>query len=507
MRCLLPCLALFLCALTPAARAETPPGRGFAFCTVTDTSHTPARVWASPVVEAEYPADDPAGFRRGLALADEFLAVVQSRGGEGNKMCNVTATAQEAAQLRAEAEATWNKRLFMMKIGDWREVAWTPKPWTPALVPASLTRYFLCSAMQTDLPGRIAISRGVASGIVARDVPGPRALQATHALNAAYTRDFQSVVQSHGLPVQGSCTPYDSLAEAQYAQQQQRKLMDGFNQAYTEVAWEPSASATAAALTEVSAEGTPSQPATEGTPAAVSAELQAGWGVRTDDLPPPLADALGLASAHGAWVRHVDAGSAAEAAGLQVLDVILQVDGETVVDATHFAALARRSAPGRQLPVQVWRKRQVQALSVTAPAATVVAPSATPAPSSSSDRYYCVAGIGRHSPEQNFETPVREVAGNSADMAALSVLLSDLLASLTRSAPGWPAFGTPTCYPSGAALPGETFCFASAAKRIGRAHQSAALFCNASRDGIDKRVQDMHGQAAGVSAQRLAWPE
>ncbi|MCR6625592.1 S1C family serine protease [Pseudoxanthomonas japonensis] len=618
MRCLLPCLALFLCALAPAAHADTPPGRGFVFCSVTDTSHTPARVWASPVVEAEYPADDPAGFRRGLALADEFLAVVQARGGEGSKMCNVTATAQEAAQLRADAQATWNKRVFMMKVGDWREVAWTPKPWTPTAAPASLSRYFLCWATQTDLPERVAISRSVASGIIVREVPGARALEAAFALNEAYTREFQTVAQAHGVAAQATCSPYDSLAEAQHAQQAQRKLMDGFNQRYTGLDWEPSAAATATALTGASApaagpvvtpvaaprphgycqvsrtagdamvwaspvfalpqppspaysealaarfksavvglggdgdatcwlhpegaeaagrmrehartewttrmfarpgdwrdvpwspdaEAPSSMPATQGDPPAVAAAPadRPAWGVRIEDLPQPLADVLGLTSAQGAWVRQVVAGSAAEAAGLQVMDVILQVDGETVVDAAQFAALARRSASGRRVPVQVWRKRQVQALTVTVPVATVAAPSATPA-SSSSDRYYCVAGISRHSPEQNFETPVREVAGNPADMAALSVRLSDLLASLTRSAPGWHAFGTPTCYPNGTSFPGENFCFASVMKRIRGVNQTAALFCNPSREGIDQRVQDMHKRATAAPAQALAWPE
>lgn len=403
MRTVLPWFGgLFLCVHAATALSEAPVAeRGYAFCTVTDTGSTPAKVWASPVMAVEYPGDDPAGFRRSLDLASEFLEAVQARGGQGAKNCNVTATLQEAAQLRAEAEAIWNKRTFMIKIGDWREVAWTPKPWAPTAAPASTTRYFLCSAMQTDLPDRIAISRSVASGIITREVPGARALEATFELNQAFSREFQAVVQAHGLPVQGSCSPYDSLAEAQYALQQQRKLMDGFNQKYTEVAWEPSASATELAQAEAHA------------PAPVF---------------------------------------------------------------TQFVTPA------------------------TSPLA------ATPTPAAS-DRFYCVAGISRSKPVENLETPVHEVAGNPADTAAMSTLLADLLASLASTSPGWEPFPAPTCYPNDTMFAGESFCFASAMKRLKGLSQTAALFCNTSREGIDARVKDMHSIAAGVPAQLLAWPE
>ena len=617
MRTVLPWLgSLFLCVHAATALAEAPVAeRGYAFCTVTDTGSTPAKVWASPVMAIEYPGDDPAGFRRSLDLASEFLEAVQARGGQGAKNCNVTATLQEAAQLRAEAEAIWNKRTFMIKIGDWREVAWTPKPWAPTAAPASTTRYFLCSAMQTDLPDRIAISRSVASGIITREVPGARALEATFELNQAFSREFQAVVQAHGLPVQGSCSPYDSLAEAQYALQQQRKLMDGFNQKYTEVAWEPSTATAAAVLAEAPAAAPRTTPVANGvahgycqvtqvddggmiwassvfplqeppataysealatrfkarvtelggrgdaacwlhpegaaaanrmrehaktewttrmfarpgdwrevdwppqqvaappaaTPliAAPAAAMPSGaWGVHIEDLPQPLADVLGLASSRGAWVRQVAPGSAAEAAGLKVMDVILQVDGQTVTDAAHLVALTRRFDGGSQVPVQVWRKQQTQALVLTTPVATASPnPVATADSAARTNRYYCVAGISRSKPVENLETPVHEVAGNPADTAAMSALLADLLASLASTSPGWEPFPAPTCYPNDTMFAGESFCYASAMKRLKGLSQTAALFCNTSREGIDARVKDMHSIAAGVPAQSLAWPE
>jgi hypothetical protein len=61
-----------------------------------------------------------------------------------------------------------------------------------------------------------------------------------------------------------------------------------------------------------------------------------------------------------------------------------------------------------------------------------------------------------------------------------------------------------TCYPNSAVFPGETFCFTAEYKHFG-GMQSAGMYCNASREQIDKRVQDM-AKADGGQAQIVAWP-
>ena len=99
-----------------------------------------------------------------------------------------------------------------VKIGEWREVAWTPAAYAPATRLANtapVMRHFLCQATQVDIPDRSDRSRTVTSGVFAMPVSGTDALQAMHAQASAYSAEFQSVVEAHGLPVQGSCTPYD----------------------------------------------------------------------------------------------------------------------------------------------------------------------------------------------------------------------------------------------------------------------------------------------------------
>lgn len=261
--------------LSAAAQAQPSPvptlRQGFGFCTVTDTSHAQARVWASPVLALEYAADDPGGTRRGLDLAGEFLDRVIALGGNGSKTCSALAdTHAEAEAEREQQRLIWDKRMYFVKIGDWREVAWTPKPWQPAAPVAGVgpvTVYFLCQASDTDVQDRSDRMRTVAAAVFAMPVPGPDVLAAKYAQNAAYTAEFQTEVVQPRLPVRGSCAPYDTPGEAQYAYQQLLRLSKGFNMQYTEVAWTPDASVTALAQPQA----TPATPAADPSPPTIAA--------------------------------------------------------------------------------------------------------------------------------------------------------------------------------------------------------------------------------------------
>ena len=243
-------LALVASVLLPIpAHAQATPAtqQGFGFCTVTDNSSAQIKIWASPVFPLDIASDDPGGSRRTAEVASEFMAHVGTLGGTGTKVCMVLPSQAEAAAFREEQRAPWSKRMYFIKIGDWRDVAWTPAPLKPGAVAASdapVMRYFLCQATQMDLPDRSALSRTVASGVFARSVPAGNPV-AMYDQAKAYAVEFQAIVQAHGLPVQGDCTPHDSAGEAQYAYQQMKRFADGYNQQYTEVEWTPSATATA----------------------------------------------------------------------------------------------------------------------------------------------------------------------------------------------------------------------------------------------------------------------
>jgi membrane-associated protease RseP (regulator of RpoE activity) len=88
-------------------------------------------------------------------------------------------------------------------------------------------------------------------------------------------------------------------------------------------------------------------------------------GLTYQPVTPALAQAEDLPVAEGAAVRAVTPGSPAEAAGVQVGDVITQVNGEPV-DAEHdLAARVQALAPGDQVTLSVRRGDQTVELTAT----------------------------------------------------------------------------------------------------------------------------------------------
>lgn len=64
---------------------------------------------------------------------------------------------------------------------------------------------------------------------------------------------------------------------------------------------------------------------------------------------------LGLGITSGAYIGRINAGSAAEKAGLKVGDTILELSGHPVNSAADVQPLMGKVSPGDQTSVQVWR--------------------------------------------------------------------------------------------------------------------------------------------------------
>lgn len=505
-------LALVASIVLPVtARAQAAPAtqQGFGFCTVTDTSSAQAKIWASMVFPLEYPGDDPAGFQRGMAVAGEFLAHVGTQGGRGDKSCIVVSTQGEAARFREEQRAIWDKRVYFIKIGDWRDVAWTPAPWKPgqaAANAASVTRYFLCQATQTDIPDRSDRSRSVASGVFAMPVPGNNALSAGFEQSKAYAAEFQSVVRAHGLPVQGDCMSYDTRDEAQYAYQQMLRLLKGFNQKYSEVAWTPTGRA------PVAIAATSTAPSA-GAPAGDHANLPSLGLFRIDPMTPALSESIGLPSPQGVLIS-----AAGENSGFRHLDALLEIAGQSVNAPKDVAGIVARLRPGFQAPVRIWRERKVQDISIVIPqqavettTATVNAtpqPSipATPATSPAEQALYCTGFVMRTKPALTVRVPVRKEASPSYNQTTATATLTTLVSAVQQAHPGdWQDLSSHIgCYDNSGVIAGEKFCVVSSFKRFGGGMQTAGLFCNASRELIDKRWDQMV-KADGGHAQIFPW--
>lgn len=73
---------------------------------------------------------------------------------------------------------------------------------------------------------------------------------------------------------------------------------------------------------------------------------------------------LGLPAARGALVSGIGPGSPAAAAGLREGDVVLEFNGQPVVDDSHLINLVSRIAPGQKVEMTVWRGKKRVAMTV-----------------------------------------------------------------------------------------------------------------------------------------------
>jgi S1-C subfamily serine protease len=91
-----------------------------------------------------------------------------------------------------------------------------------------------------------------------------------------------------------------------------------------------------------------------------------GWlGVSLQPLSPELAESLGVTEKRGALVASTIPGGPAAAAGLQQNDVILAYDQTRVEDYHHVQRLTAETRAGTKVVLQVLRKKQKVAVTVT----------------------------------------------------------------------------------------------------------------------------------------------
>ncbi len=83
------------------------------------------------------------------------------------------------------------------------------------------------------------------------------------------------------------------------------------------------------------------------------------------DIDENLAAAMGLKSTEGALVADVTAGGPADKGGIQRGDVIVEVDGQKVTNATQLRNLVARASPGKEVRMKVLRNGREQELRVT----------------------------------------------------------------------------------------------------------------------------------------------
>ena len=87
-------------------------------------------------------------------------------------------------------------------------------------------------------------------------------------------------------------------------------------------------------------------------------------GVQMFDVDAAVADDLNLEVTEGALVAEVTEGSGAEVAGIRTGDVIVEIDGEKISDASDVSAAVRKHKPGDEMQVTVDRAGERKTVSV-----------------------------------------------------------------------------------------------------------------------------------------------
>ncbi|EPG68032.1 PDZ domain-containing protein [Leptospira wolffii] len=91
---------------------------------------------------------------------------------------------------------------------------------------------------------------------------------------------------------------------------------------------------------------------------------RARLGVALDDITEETAKELKLPAPEGAFVRQVQNGSAAAEAGIDVDDVILEIEGAKIKNASDVVSKIRASKVGQRISILVFRKGQTLKISV-----------------------------------------------------------------------------------------------------------------------------------------------
>jgi serine protease DegQ len=90
-----------------------------------------------------------------------------------------------------------------------------------------------------------------------------------------------------------------------------------------------------------------------------------GWlGLEPQEVTVDIAKALALDNASGVLIRGLVKNGPAEHAGIQVRDVVLEIDGKPTRDTITLLSRIAELAPGSSVSVKVWREKKLQAIDV-----------------------------------------------------------------------------------------------------------------------------------------------
>ncbi|MFN2099726.1 Do family serine endopeptidase [Altererythrobacter sp. MF3-039] len=95
-------------------------------------------------------------------------------------------------------------------------------------------------------------------------------------------------------------------------------------------------------------------------------EIERGYlGVRIQPVNDDLADALGLERSSGEFVQMVEPDGAADRAGIQAGDVVVEVNNQTVTSEQTLSYLIANTPPGSRIPIELYRDGERRTVTAT----------------------------------------------------------------------------------------------------------------------------------------------
>jgi Do/DeqQ family serine protease len=88
-------------------------------------------------------------------------------------------------------------------------------------------------------------------------------------------------------------------------------------------------------------------------------------GVTVGDLTPDLAGQFGYKGTQGALVQDVEAGQAAERAGVKAGDIITELQGQRIEDSAQLRLLVAQNSPGSTIKFKIWRDGSEREMTAT----------------------------------------------------------------------------------------------------------------------------------------------
>ncbi|MDO9195253.1 MAG: PDZ domain-containing protein [Rhodoferax sp.] len=221
-------------------------------------------------------------------------------------------------------------------------------------------------------------------------------------------------------------------------------------------------------------------------------------GARVDTVSPGFAQSLGLRQATGALVIEAEAGGPAQKAGLQALDVIMEITGQQVQSPADLQESLGRMRSGFKAQLRVWRNKAMRDIVVTIadmPVAPAVAapppslpsaaafpqpvPQATPSavlPPAGPPRF-CYAFLVQIGKPGGVQSSLWEERGPDFSHTAMLLSMAGFAAHMRQVQPGiWH-----DDFPAGKCYPGSNQCVASSTRTFGTSQQ-ISQFCHGTRE-------------------------